>query len=254
MRVRADGGADPCNLAVDYLQSVRRGEASEAILAQIRELDPGRLAGLSDAAKTAFWINLYNANVQDRLADDPDSFDRKWRFFRADAIPVAGRSLSLDDIEHGLLRRSRFRWGLGYLPNPFAGGFKRRLRVSTVDPRIHFALNCGAASCPPIAFYTTDDLDGQLSVATAGYLESTVEYDAERGIVRVPRLMLWYRGDFGGKRGILELLREHDLLPKRASPRLNHRSYDWSLSLGDFRDHPSPEADPAPRQQVDDGR
>jgi len=254
MRVRADGGADPCNLAVDYLHSGRRDEDSEAILAQIRELDLGRLAGLSDAAKTAFWINLYNANVQDRLADDPDSFDRKWRFFRADAILVAGRSLSLDDIEHGLLRRSRFRWGLGYLPNPFAGGFKRRLRVSTVDPRIHFALNCGAASCPPIAFYTTEDLDDQLSIATAGYLESTVEYDAEHGIVRVPRLMLWYRGDFGGKRGILELLRQHDLLPKRASPRLNHRSYDWSLSLGDFRDRPSPQADPAPCQQVDDGR
>jgi len=254
MRVRADSGSDPISLAVDYLQSVRQGEDSGAVLAEIGELDAERLAALSDAAKRAFWINLYNANVQDRLTDDPDAFDRKRRFFRADAILVAGQSLSLDDIEHGLLRRSRFKWGLGYIPNPFAGGFKRRLRVSTVDPRIHFALNCGAASCPPIAFYSIDGLDDQLRIATTGYLESTVDYDAERGIVRVPRLMLWYRGDFGGRRGILELLREHDLLPTRASPRLKHRSYDWTLSLGDFRDRPSPQADPAPCQQVDDGR
>jgi hypothetical protein len=48
--------------------------------------------------------------------------------------------------------------------------------------------------------------------------------------------MLWYRGDFGGKPGILSMLRAFDLVPADARPRLKHRSYDWSLAPGAFRE------------------
>merc|ERR1712020_23232 len=44
--------------------------------------------------------------------------------------------------------------------------------LPTVDPRIHFALNCGAKSCPPIKTFTGDEVEEQLEVATQAYLES----------------------------------------------------------------------------------
>lgn len=229
---------DPLTRSQEYLRCVRVGDDPTAIEAAIGGLSPARIEALSDAARKAFWLNLYNANVQRRLAADPERFEKRWRFFRQSAVPVAGRTVSLDDIEHGMLRRSRVKWGLGYLRNPFPRAFERRLRVDSLDPRIHFALNCGAASCPPIAFYSAESLADELAAATAGYLERSVSHEPDRGIVRVPRLLLWYRGDFGGKAGILDLLRRHDHIPDDARPRLKHRGYDWSLSLGDFRsDH-----------------
>ncbi|NIS29619.1 MAG: DUF547 domain-containing protein, partial [Actinobacteria bacterium] len=73
----------------------------------------------TDPARYAFWLNLYNAWVQRALREDPSRLERRWRFFRAKRVPVAGRKLSLDDLEHGLLRRSQLKLGLGYLTNPF---------------------------------------------------------------------------------------------------------------------------------------
>jgi NADP-dependent 3-hydroxy acid dehydrogenase YdfG len=56
---------------------------------------------------------------------------------RSDRIPVAGVWLSLDDIEHGMLRGSKHPWGMGYLPRPFPSSFERRFRLERADPRIH---------------------------------------------------------------------------------------------------------------------
>ena len=80
--------------------------------------------------------------------------------------------MSLDDIEHGILRRSKIKWSEGYFNKLFPSKFEKENRVNKVDYRIHFALNCGARSCPPIAFYDPEKLDKQLDVATMIYLKS----------------------------------------------------------------------------------
>jgi hypothetical protein len=227
----------PSALAARYLRAVRARDETEAADARERlaALDPDELPRLlpDDDHRIAFWANVYNATVQAVLRDDPDAFDRT-RFFRRDVVAVAGRLLSLDDVEHGLLRRSKLGWGLGYFPRFFPGSFERANRVTTLDPRIHFALNCGAASCPPVAAYHPETLERDLEWVTEGYLETEVEYDRSAGVVSVPRLMLWYRGDFGGRRGIREFLRRYDVLPPGARPKIRYRAYDWSLSLGDY--------------------
>ncbi|MFW1581992.1 DUF547 domain-containing protein, partial [Vibrio parahaemolyticus] len=63
------------------------------------------------------------------------------------------------------------------------------------------ALNCGAKSCPPIAFYDDAKLDAQLDIATKAYLIGSVTYDSNANKVYVPALLSWFRGDFGGKKG-----------------------------------------------------
>jgi hypothetical protein len=228
--------SDPLLLAADYLRSVRRGESPTAHETALQDLHRGRLreALATDAARLTFWLNVYNATVQSVLGADPAAFESRRTFFGADLVCVAGRSLSLDDVEHGLLRRSRPKWGLGYVTDPAPGAFERAFRVDRVDPRLHFALNCGAAACPPIAAYEANRIDEQLTIATEAYLEQEVEYDPERDIVRVPRLMLWFRGDFGGRAGILAMLREFECVPETAAPTLRYLEYDWTLSTGEF--------------------
>lgn len=227
---------DPLALARQYLSRVRVGESPSPFETALRDLDRGRLHDAlgSQEARLAFWVNLYNAATQSVLQADPEAFESQRTFFGADLLVVAGQPLSLDDVEHGLLRRSRPKWGFGYVTNPFPGAFERAFRVERVDPRVHFALNCGAAACPPIAAYEADRIDEQLDLATASYLGQEVEYDAEREVVRVPRLMLWFRRDFGGSEGIRATLREFECIPEDASPRLRYLDYDWTLSTGNF--------------------
>lgn len=202
-------------------------------MGELADVTPEHLAAslTDDAARIATWLNLYNAAAQ-RLAEAHADdflgrlgFVRRARFFRRTAIVVAGRALSLDAIEHGLLRRSRWKLGLGWLGNPFPGSFERRFRVAAVDPRIHFALNCAAASCPPIAAYDPGRLDRQLDLATRGYLAAAVRMQGDRLVV--PRLFLWFMGDFGGPGQIRRFLARHGVEPGRT--RLSFAPYDWSL-------------------------
>jgi hypothetical protein len=226
---------DPLALAEEFLLATRHGESTDAAREGLTALDEQRLSSAldTDDAKLAFWINLYNAVTQDALDRNPDQYDKR-SFFSKPLATVAGQQLSLDDIEHKILRRSYSKFTLGYLRSPFRSGFTGRHALGQRDPRIHFALNCGAESCPPIAAYTADQINEQLDLATRGYLDSHTEYDPDAGRVTVPRVMLWFRGDFGRKRDILDLLVEYEQLPPGAKPRFSYRDWDWSMAPGAF--------------------
>jgi len=210
----------------------------EPHLAALAAFDDDALAPVRTdrATALAFWCNCYNAGTQRLLAERPALYDsplRSVRFFRAPAVTVGGTPLSLDTIEHGILR-SRTKYGLGYLPRFLVGSFEHRYRLADPDPRVHFALNCGAASCPAIRAYDPANIDAQLDLATRSYLDESVTYDPDAGTVELPQLFRWYRGDFGGPRGIRALLREYDVVPEGARPTLRYRSWDWSKAPRKF--------------------
>jgi hypothetical protein len=225
--------AAPVGLSRDLLAAVRARRDAGELADAIAGLDRDEVAGLDADGRRAFWINLYNAGVQLLLEEEPSLYESKRRFFGAERVTVAGERLSLDDIEHGMLRGSQFKYGLGYVPRPFPGGFERACRVER-DHRIHFALNCGARSCPAIRGYEPADLDAQLDAAAAAYLAATVTYDPDTNVARVPRHCLWYRGDFGGARGIRAMLHRHDCVPADARPRLRYDGYDWKRNPGNY--------------------
>lgn len=226
------------DLSHDILAATKHSEASDADRATIARLDESRLTALDGErqAATAFWINLYNAFVQRYLAADPSLFEHKRRFFGERRIVVAGTELSLDDIEHGLLRSSRWKYGLGYVPRLFPRPFERTHRLPEVDPRIHFALNCGAKSCPPIAAYTADDIDNELDTSAQSFLQQSSTYDQSTDTVRTTRLFLYYRGDFGGRCGIYEYLEQYDVIDQGNRPHVRYDRYDWTLHTGVYRD------------------
>lgn len=197
-------------------------------------------AELAEAApRLAFWINVYNGAVRARLLRDPGGYRHRWRFFSATAVTVAGQRLSPNAIEHGILRRSVVVLGLGYVHNPVPSPFERLHRVERLDPRVHFALNCGARSCPPLAAYDPEGLDARLDAAARSYLESETALVDGGETVRVPRLLQWYLGDFGGRAGILRQLHRYGVVDPGRSPRITFGAYDWTLAL----DEPSQRAE-----------
>ncbi|MCB0638708.1 MAG: DUF547 domain-containing protein [Lewinella sp.] len=209
---------------------IKKQEDPTLILQALAQLPPASLLQdlPDDHHKKATWINLYNAFFLHLRRDQQVSKDR---IYRERLIMVAGQSFSLDEIEHGILRRWRWKWSLGYLPAPFTRPLIRQLAVDHLDYRIHFALNCGARGCPPIAFYRPDRLEQELDLATQSFLESETIVDADTRTIHLTRLARWYLGDFGGFRGLRHIL-HHQLGLGTRGYRLRFREYDWTEELG----------------------
>lgn len=197
----------------------------EDCLEQLRALKP---AAWPELEGRAFWINLYNVLVMHAVVTrgHPGTNPlRQLAFFSRRIWIVGGQRLSLDDLEHGLLRGNRRH---PFYPLPQLGpGDPRRPWVLPLEPRVHFALNCGARSCPPIGVYRADGLEEQLKLATASYLGSEVE-PAGR-VLRLPQILRWYAGDFGGREGLAELLGRHLGLETAEvlGRRWVYKPYDW---------------------------
>lgn len=180
-----------------------------------------------DDKRKAFWINMYNAYFlilrKEHRLEKPDIFKNK-------IITIANKKFSLDDIEHGILRRYRWKYSLGYLPNPFSSSLIKSLAVASIDYRIHFALNCGAESCPPIAFYHFDKIEKQLEMSTISFLETeTIKNEKER-VIYISQLFKWFKADFGGIKGIRNILKEKIQMETK-DYRLVYSDYSWDENL-----------------------
>ncbi len=189
----------------------------------------------TDNYKKAFWINLYNAYTQIILSKNPDKYKKRSSFFGDKQISIAGKQLSLDDIEQGILRHSKIKWSLGYLNKWFPSAFEKEQRADTADYRIHFALNCGARSCPPIAFYKPEQIDRQLDLATKVHLHGEAEYIEAENKVALPAIMGWFRGDFGGKKNMIKLLHRLQIVPTGKNSTIKFKKYNWNLFLENYK-------------------
>lgn len=181
----------------------------------------------------AFWINLYNALILHGVLHYKvsGSMLRDIGFFRRVAYNVSGMRFSADDIEHGVLRGNRRH---PYLPfTQFAKDDPRELMsIEDPDPRVHFALVCGARSCPPISAYDGEQLDPQLDLAAAAFINGIgAQFDPEAKILFLSRIFKWYAGDFGGTEGALRMVDRYlDSSVDIAGARIRYLPYDWSVN------------------------
>ena len=209
-------------------------------LAILRHFEPDSLP--TQVARRAFWINLYNALVLDAVITfGVERSVTEGRlgvlaFFRRAAYLVDGQRVSLEDIEHGILRANR---GNPFVPGAHFPTRDPRLAWSMpIDPRLHFALNCGGRSCPPIRSYSAEKLDRQLDLATSGFIDTSVEIHTEKNEITLSRIFQWYAGDFGGRDGIFDFLirylpedeRRSFIIDSRSELRLAYDDYDWRLN------------------------
>ena len=223
-------------LSEQFLQNIIDGKDTKAIKEQLANTSMAELKDSlkTDAQRYAFWINVYNAYIQVILREHPEYYEDRSAFFAEPQILIAGEVVSFAKIEHGILRKSQWELGLGYVRKWFPDRFERKLRVAKRDYRVHFALNCGAKDCPPVAIYTTERLEEQLQKSTALFLEKSTSYDAGKKEASVTSLFNWFRGDFGGKNGVKQLLEAHDLIPETKGVDLRYTNYDWTLALDNF--------------------
>ena len=234
--VSRDALDDAAAWSATLLHTARTAPAELPALARrLGGLDANALPLLSDA-RAVFWVNVYNALMLHAVR----AFDL--RAGRRVPLGVFGRAqyrvgdavFSLHVIEHGLLRRNR--------PAPFTfwsplrGGDPRLAAMpARFDPRVHFALNCAAASCPPIRAYTAAGFDRELDLATRAYVAQECSVDARRGVVRLPYLCGLYDRDFGDAAAALRWLRPYldeevaRWVDAHPEARLAFNNYRWDV-------------------------
>jgi hypothetical protein len=223
-------------------QAIRGSEEFERYKDLTRGLRSFDLRSLeSRGERLAFWINIYNTGVihgvielglKHSVKEFPGFFDRI-------TYDIGGFRFSLNEMEHGLLRGNRrhpYR-----LLRPFPEKDRRReFAVIPVDPRVHFALVCGARSCPPIGFYEADQIEFQLELAASSFINSPqVKILPQERAIFISMIFKWYKVDFGGTdAALIEILLNYlDEGENRAFLRENkdriqvrYQPYDWNLN------------------------
>ena len=205
----------------DYaaLNSGGRAELNN-YLTYLQSVDP---AALSRNEQFAFWTNLYNAKTVEIVASHyPVRSIRDIKLsglfvrgpWRKKLVQVSGVRLSLDDIEHRILRPI---WR---------------------DPRIHYAVNCASVGCPNLLThaYSGTSLEHMLDQAARAYINSPrgVSFNGSR--VVVSSLYEWYAADFGGSvESVLAHLRKYagNTLANRIAGITRFDGYDYNWTLND---------------------
>lgn len=206
--------------------NVLRGEDVTEILLFFSSLKGNSLVELMEEEKKVFWINIYNGLVQMELSGmTTDKVDKS--IFSKKAFEIAEEWMTLDNIEHGVLRGNFWKYGLGFLPGGYLNKKTKNWKSKRLDPRIHFQLNCGAASCPVIRPLHIEELEKELDLGEEDYILSETRIDDDAKKFVLSGLFLFYIKDFGGMKGIKKRLSKH--FPGKKY-KITFSSFDWTKS------------------------
>ncbi len=214
---------------VDY--AAFKANDHDALKAYIKALETIPVATLNRTEQFAFWANLYNAKTVDVILDYypvtsirqisiNDSFlgflkksvgvGGPWK---AKIMEISGQKLSLDDIEHAIMRPV----------------FK--------DPRVHYAVNCASIGCPNLRTnaFTSANLETELNAGAVDYVNSPRGFAVKDGSITASSIYSWFQVDFGGSK---QSVIAHAI--KYANPKLKSKlvkindiggfGYDWGLN------------------------
>ncbi|RMD80121.1 MAG: DUF547 domain-containing protein [Gammaproteobacteria bacterium] len=201
---------------VDY-PALRRDPRWPRLLERLARFDEAALAGRAE--RLAFWINAYNILAMDTVLRHwpVDSIKEAGGWLTPvwdlPAGTVAGRRVSLGEVEHRILR-------------PMG------------EPRIHFAIVCASVSCPDLRAepYTAARLEAQLEDQARRYLASPKGARREGATWHLSRIFAWFEEDFARVGGVAAFVRPRlPASPGAAAPAFQRWEadlpYDWHLNL-----------------------
>jgi hypothetical protein len=211
------------NARVDYHALKARPADLDTYLDQVAAVDPTAFTQWPRPDRLALLINLYNARTLRLIADHyPVASIRKIGLlpgaaWRMKVVRWGGTTISLDDLEHGILRKDY------------------------QEPRIHFALVCAAKGCPPLRTepFLPDRLDAQLQDQARRFLADTAKNRLDSGTrtLWLSPIFDWFTPDFtdGGKRltdYVMPLLPDstRTALATLGDVQVRFTDYDWSLN------------------------
>jgi len=198
------------------------GADKKALKSYLASLQATDVTKLNRNEQYAFWLNLYNASIVNVALDNlpidsilkvkSSALDLKGPFNDVVA-KVNGKRLTPDQIESGIVRPI---WK---------------------DPRLHYAFNCAAISCPNLgrSAYTGSAINAQLDAAAVSYVNDPRGIRVNGGKVTASKIYFWYNGDFGGsEKAVIKHISRYAKPGLKAALKgvssIDAYEYDWALN------------------------
>lgn len=169
-------------------------------------------AAASQHEQMTYWINLYNAaTIQLVLQHYPVKSIRdinQGKPWDNTFITAGGKKYSLNNIENDILRK-KFN-----------------------DPRIHFAINCAAKSCPKLmnGAFLPEKLDMQLNGLAKTFINDGSKNKITPARVDISEIFNWYRQDFEQQGSLIDFLNAWSAVKINATATVQYLTYDWNLN------------------------
>ncbi len=205
----------------DYAALRASAQDSAALEAYIAALEAARPSTMGEDEAFAYWANLYNAVTVRLIVDEAPERSirqirpRPWSIgpWGVDRVTVEGEALSLDNIEHDIMR-PRYEAAL-----------------------VHYAVNCASIGCPNLkpTAWRADTLHADLEAGARAYINHPRGVTmTERGL-EVSRIYRWFRVDFGDSEEgviahILQYAEPELAAAIEANPNIVGHEYDWALN------------------------
>lgn len=212
---------------VDYARWNKSGEDRKVLDAYITELSALKPSAMSRDQAMAYWGNLYNAitlkvildkypvaSIRDIKGDSWFDFKSYIGPWRQERVTVEGKKLSLDNIEHDIMRPT----------------FK--------DPRVHYVVNCASIGCPNLMnrAWRAETLTADLDAAAKAFINNPRGVTVlPSGGLKVSSIYSWFAVDFGGDDASLVAHFKKYAQPElaarlTAATKVETHAYDWTLN------------------------
>ncbi|MDY6988632.1 MAG: DUF547 domain-containing protein [Thermodesulfobacteriota bacterium] len=205
---------------VDYQGLQQEEKNLDQYLKVLEQTDTKKLTA---NGQLAFYINAYNAWTIKLILSAYPGVDSIWDLgsrifkwkspFRKEIVRIEGKKMSLDDLEHGIIR-PRFK-----------------------DPRVHFAVNCASISCPPLSSepYEGSTLGQQLDASVRSFLNNPERNRLEGKTLYVSKIFKWFAEDFNDDVvGFFLQYAEEEVKQRLRAGRdrlkVKYLDYDWGLN------------------------
>ncbi|NQY68549.1 MAG: DUF547 domain-containing protein [Flavobacteriales bacterium] len=197
---------------VNYKGLVSKKSQIESFLEYMRRSAP-YYSSASDES-LAYWINLYNAATLNLILNNyPVSSimdingGKAWDL---KIVKVGDDVLSLNQIEH------------------------ERIRPIFNEPRIHFAVNCAAKSCPKLLneIYSSEKLEAQLERQTKYFINQSGKNTIQANSLSLSEIFEWYKDDFTKETSFEEFIKKYTATNFDSDPTITYNEYIWKLNEG----------------------
>ncbi len=196
-----------CPAGVDYT-GLKQSGLLDSCAGEFR-LTEKEYASQSDPGKIAYLINLYNFYTLRLIVENYPlksirDLKKPWK---RKFVPFLGKSVSLDYVEHTVLRKD------------------------FDEPRIHFAVNCASIGCPPLYSepFTAEKLESQLEASAKLFLTTGDRNKVEKNVLHLSKIFDWYGSDFDGKYGGYKNYIK-TVMGLDGDYRVKFLDYDWGLN------------------------
>lgn len=187
--------------------------ALKGYIKNLADIDP---RDYSKAQQYAYWVNLYNAITVDLIVDNYPlkSITKLGGLFTFgpwgdDVVNIAGKDLTLNDIEHRILRPI---WN---------------------DPRTHYAVNCASLGCPNLQLlaFTAENTETLLEQAASSFVNNDKGVVVNGNDAQLSSIYEWFVADFGGNEaGVIAHLKQYRTDLELTNDSNINYDYDWDLN------------------------